>query len=143
MTRFLLDTNIVSTFAKPTPSQAVIAWMGQLEDRDLFIASLTLGEIHRGILRAPVSRRRDQLERWFAGPDGPPALFAGRILPFDEPSAMVWGRLTAEGLARGRPRSSIDMIIAAVAEANDCVIVSDNERDFAGLPLFNPMRAAP
>lgn len=143
MTRFLLDTNIVSTFAKPVPSQAVIAWMGEIADQDLFIAALTIGEIHRGILRAPMGQRRDQLERWFAGTEGPRALFAGRILPLDDAAAMVWGRLMAEGMTRGRRRSGIDMIIAAVAETNDCVVVTDNERDFAGLPLFNPMRATP
>jgi predicted nucleic acid-binding protein len=48
----------------------------------------------------------------------------------------------AEGDAVGRPRSSADMVIAAVAEANDCVIVTDNERDFEGLDYVNPMRAA-
>jgi toxin FitB len=34
------------------------------------------------------------------------------------------------------------MIIAAVAEANDCVVVSDNEKDFAGVEMVNPMRSA-
>ena len=34
------------------------------------------------------------------------------------------------------------MIIAAVAEANDCVLVTDNERDFVGLKIVNPLRAA-
>ncbi len=48
----------------------------------------------------------------------------------------------AEGTARGRKRSALDMIIAAVAEANDCVVVSDNEKDFAGLEIVNPLRAA-
>jgi hypothetical protein len=48
----------------------------------------------------------------------------------------------AEGTARGRPRSALDMIIAAVAEANECVVVTDNERDFAGLPTINPLRMA-
>ena len=46
----------------------------------------------------------------------------------------------AEGKAQGRPRSALDMILAAVAEANDCVVVADNERDFSGLPIFNPLR---
>jgi hypothetical protein len=32
------------------------------------------------------------------------------------------------------------MIIASVAEANDCVIVTDNEKDFAGLKIVNPLR---
>lgn len=46
----------------------------------------------------------------------------------------------AEGKAQGRPRSALDMILAAVAEANDCVLVTDNERDFKGLRMFNPLR---
>ena len=32
------------------------------------------------------------------------------------------------------------MIVAAVAEANDCVVVTENEKDFAGVKLFNPLR---
>jgi hypothetical protein len=27
-----------------------------------------------------------------------------------------------------------------VAEANDCVVVTDNEKDFTGLKLVNPLR---
>ena len=46
----------------------------------------------------------------------------------------------ADGTARGRPRSALDMIIAAVAEANGCVVVTDNEKDFAGLKFVNPLR---
>lgn len=49
----------------------------------------------------------------------------------------------AEGKAAGRPRSALDMIIAAVAGANDCVVVTDNERDFAGLQFVNPLRSEP
>ncbi len=40
----------------------------------------------------------------------------------------------------GRPRNALDMIIASVGEANDCVVVTDNERDFAGLEIVNPLR---
>jgi toxin FitB len=47
----------------------------------------------------------------------------------------------AGGTSAGRARSPLDMIIAAVAEANDCVVVTDNETDFAGLKIFNPWRA--
>jgi predicted nucleic acid-binding protein len=34
------------------------------------------------------------------------------------------------------------MIIAAVAGANECVVVTDNEKDFVGLKVVNPMRGA-
>jgi len=45
----------------------------------------------------------------------------------------------AEGKTAGRPRSALDMIIAAVAETNDCVVVTDNEKDFAGVSILNPV----
>jgi len=47
----------------------------------------------------------------------------------------------AEGTAKGRPRSPLDRIVAAVAEAHRCVVVTENERDFAGLKIVNPLRA--
>ena len=140
MTRYLLDTNIVSAIVKPEPSQSLLAWMGGQKDDDLFIASLTVAEIQRGIREKPPGKKRAALDAWFAGPDGPQALFAGRILPFDERAGLLWARLMAQGKSAGRPRSGLDMIIASVAGANDCVIVTNNERDFAGLEIFNPMR---
>jgi predicted nucleic acid-binding protein len=51
--------------------------------------------------------------------------------------------LMADGTVKGRPRpqSALDMIIAAVAEANACVVVTDNEKDFTGMKFVNPLRA--
>ena len=69
--------------------------------------------------------------------------FEGRVLPFDESAGLIWARLMAQGTARGRPRSALDTIIAAIAEANGCIVVTDNERDFAGIKIFNPLRIAP
>ena len=69
-------------------------------------------------------------------------LFAGRVLPFDERAGLIWARLMAEGTAKGRPRSALDMIIATIAEANDCVVVTDNEKDFADIAIVNPLRSA-
>lgn len=140
MSRFLLDTNIISNVTKPTPSEALLVWMGEQVDEDLFIASLTVAEIHRGILEKPAGRKRNQLDTWFFGPEGPLALFAGRVLPFDERAGLIWARLMAEGTTNGRPRSALDTIIAAIAEANDCVVVTDNENDFAGIEIVNPVR---
>jgi toxin FitB len=138
--RYLLDTNIISNILKQQPSTALVAWMAEQTDEDLFIASLTIAEIRRGILEKPAGRRRDQLETWFGGPEGPQALFAGRVLPFDEKAALLWARLMADGKARGRPRSALDTIIASVAEANQCVVVTDNEKDVAGIEVVNPLR---
>jgi predicted nucleic acid-binding protein len=141
VTRYLLDTNIISNVTRPAPSQSLVAWMARRADEELFIASLTVAEIRRGILEMPGGKKRAQLEAWFSGPEGPSALFAGRVLPFDEKAGLVWARLMADGTATGRPRSALDTIIAAVAEANDCVVVTDNERDFAGIEVVNPLRS--
>ena len=142
MSGYLLDTNIISNITKPVPSESLLGWMAEQVDENLFITSLTIAEIWRGVLEKPAGRKRDQLETWFAGPEGPSVLFAGRILPFDEKAGLVWARLMAEGTAAGRPRSALDTIIAAVAEANDCVVVTDNEKDFAGIEVINPLRVA-
>jgi hypothetical protein len=142
VSRYLLDTNIVSNPTKPLPSPSLLAWLAEQDDEDLFIASLTVAEIWRGVRERPTGRRRTQLERWFAGPNGPQSVFAGRILPFDEKAGLIWGRIMAEGTKAGRPRSGLDMILAAIAEANGCILVTDNEKHFAGLKFINPMRAA-
>jgi hypothetical protein len=140
VTRYLLDTNIISNVTKPVPSDALTAWMADQADDDLFIASLTVADLRRGLLEKPAGKKRRELELWFAGSEGPQALFAGRILSFDEKAGLAWARLMADETTTGRPRSALDMIIAAVAEANDCVVVTDNERDFAGLNFVNPLR---
>lgn len=140
--QYLLDTNVISNITKPVPSESLVAWMANQLDRDLFIASLTVAEIRRGVLENPAGKRRHQLQAWFDGPDGPQALFAGRVLPFDEAAALIWARLMADGKARVRQPNALDMIIAAVAEANGCLVVTDNERDFDGIEVVNPLRPA-
>jgi predicted nucleic acid-binding protein len=140
VTRYLLDTNIISNVVKTQPSAALIGWMAAQRDDDLFIASLTIAEIRRGILEKPRGKKREALDAWFTGPEGPQAIFSGRILSFDDKAALIWAKLMAEGKTAGRPRSALDMIIAAIAGATNCVVVTDNERDFTGLPFLNPTR---
>ena len=142
MTRYLLDTNIISNATKPAPSKSLVEWMAEQYDDDLFISSLTIAEIRRGILDLPRGKKRDRLDEWFAGSEGPLALFDGRVLSFDEKAALIWARLMSAGRAAGRPRGELDIIIAAVAEANECMVVTDNEKHFPDLEVLNPLRTA-
>lgn len=142
MTRYLLDTNIISYVVKPEPSPALLDWMADQRDADLYISTFSLAEIRRGILQKPEGRKRRELEAWYAGELGPKALFGTRVLAFDEAAAEAWAQLMAEGHRQGAPRSALDMIIAAIGQANACVVVTDNERHFAGaMEVFNPMRS--
>ena len=141
MTRFLLDTNIISNATKRNPSEQLVGWMGEQADADLFIPTLAIAEIWRGILQKPAGRKRRELETWFRGPEGPQALFTGRVLGFDETAAIEWGRIMAAGFQAGQPRSALDMIVAAIATAAGCVVVTANDRDFQGVvACINPLR---
>jgi hypothetical protein len=72
--------------------------MAKQVDDDLFICSLSLAEIYRGILEKPSGKKRRQHEEWFKGPEGPPALFRGRKLAFDEDTALIWAVCPVLGL---------------------------------------------
>jgi predicted nucleic acid-binding protein len=142
VTRYLLDTNIISETTKPNLSKTLADWLAVQADTDLFVSTFTVAEIWRGIAQMVMGCRRLELERWFTGPTGPQQFFAERILPFDYAAALEWGRIMAEGRRTGRARSPIDMIIAATAITNDCVAVTANERHLNGVVEFlNPLRS--
>jgi predicted nucleic acid-binding protein len=67
VTRYLLDANIIGHAIKLSPPGALVQWMADQADEDLFIASLSLAEIRRGILQMPEGRKRRELEEWFSG----------------------------------------------------------------------------
>ena len=139
MTRYLLDTNIISDAVKPVPSAKLANWMQAQKDSDLFISAMSIAEIWRGILLLAAGTKKAALETWFVGSAGPARLFAGRVLVFDEPAALAWGRIMVDGKSQGFTLDVADMIIAAIAEANQCVVVTANESDFRTVQSLNPM----
>jgi hypothetical protein len=79
----------------PTPSEDLVAWMAEQADEDLFI----VGESWK----SPLERNAGSWSVGFSGPEGPQALFAGRVLPFEERASLIWARLMADGTAKGSP----------------------------------------
>ena len=138
MASYLLDTNVVSELYRPAPSASVEAWFAKREARDLFISVVTIGELTRGIHRLPDCKRRDTLQQWLDNDVS--RQFLGRILPFEQTTAVIWGRLMGEGLRIGKSRSSIDAQIAATAIHHDLELVTRNTSDFSDLDqtVVNP-----
>jgi hypothetical protein len=56
----------------PVPAAHRMDRQKQVDD-DLFICSLSLAEIYRGILEKPAGKKRRELEEWFKGPEGSPS----------------------------------------------------------------------
>ena len=134
----LLDTNVMSEPLRHAPEPRVIAWLDAQPMETLFLSAITVAELRAGVALLPAGKRRTALQDNLETRVLP--LFAGRVLPFDAAGGLIWARLMAEGKAIGRPRSALDMIIAAVAEANGCIVATSNEKDFIGIEIFNPLR---
>jgi hypothetical protein len=106
MSGFLLDTNVISEFARPDnkPDQRVKQWLEAAEPDSLYASVLTLGEIRRGIEKLPPSKRRTLLETWLE--KDLHEWFENRLLIIDEAIANRWGLLAAAAQRVGTPRLS-------------------------------------
>jgi predicted nucleic acid-binding protein len=137
----ILDTNIISAVMTAPPEPSIVLWLNTQSAADLYLTTITLAEIHFGLHAMPDGRRRraltDRFEQFVA------TGFAERILTFDEPAALAYAALRAERRAIGRPMSSLDAQIAAIARTRDAAVATRNTRDFddCGLRLINPYQA--
>jgi predicted nucleic acid-binding protein len=137
MTRYLLDTNIISNATKPLPAPPLTEWMAKQVDDDLFICSVSLAEIYRGILEKPSGN----LKNGSKVPRVPKRSSADAYWLSTRRRHSSGHVSLSQGTHAGRPRSALDMVVAAIEEANDCVVVTDNEKDLPGANLLNPLRS--
>ncbi len=133
---FLLDTNVVSEVRKGTRSDLNVSeWYSSVGESQLFISTLTIGEIRKGI-ELTRSRRdlnqADVLQGWLQTVI---QRFSGRILTVDAQVADTWGQMSAI-----RPIPVVDGLLAATAMVHDMTLVTRNVSDVDGLGvrLLNP-----
>ena len=135
---YLIDTNIISELRKGRRCDAnVAAWYDTIDDGDLYLSVLILGEVRKGIerLRPRDPARSDVLEDWLRTVR---EAFAGRILPVDDAVADEWGRMGAQN-----PVSTVDALLAATAKVHGMTLVTQNTADVAelGASILNPFDA--
>jgi hypothetical protein len=135
---FLLDTNVVSEIRRGRDPH-VRAWANGVEDIDLHLSVMTLGEIRKGIelLRSRDPAQAEVFADWLGELH---SRFAERIVPIDAAVAEEWGRLNAT--AR---RNTVDSLIAASARVRGLTVVTRNTGDFedCGVALINPWQPQP
>lgn len=134
--RYLLDTNVVSELRKPRPRGAVVAWLQSLDDAQLYVSAVTLGEIQAGIemTREQDPQKAQEIEAWLA-------LVAGayNVLPMDAAAFTAWARL----MHRKSDTFYEDAMIAATAKVHGLTVATRNVADFRalGFEVFNPFVA--
>lgn len=130
---FLLDTNVISELRRPKPHGAVLAWLESVDDKDLYISAVTLGEIQAGI---EITQEQDpakaaQIEAWLNL-----LTDTWNVLPMDGAVFRAWAKL----MHRTSDTVYEDAMIAATAKVHKLVVVTRNIPDFLtfGVRLFNP-----
>ncbi|HEY6137100.1 MAG TPA: type II toxin-antitoxin system VapC family toxin [Thermoanaerobaculia bacterium] len=133
--KYLVDTNVLSEIRKGTRCNASVAeWWSSINQDDVFISILTIGEIRKGIEKA---RRRDagfaaSLEKWLSLVT---SHYRDRIIEIDLEVAEEWGRLSVPN-----PLPAVDGLIAATAKIKGLTLVTRNVRDIArtDVAFLNP-----
>ena len=136
MTRYLVDTNVISATAPTTAVSRpeLVEWM-DLHSTDLFLSAVTIAEIADGIARAKregAKRKASGLSAWLRAVLH---LYGDRVLPFDSPTAEVAGALSDLARRRGHSPGFADIAIAATARRHDLTILSRNARHFAPMDV--------
>jgi len=136
VTRYLLDTNVVSELRNPKPHGGVAAWIGGLRDDQLFLSAVTMGELQAGVER---TRRQDapkarDIETWMDQLED-----SYQVLPMDSRCFREWARLM-----EGKPGHLLeDAMIAATVRVHALKLATRNEREFdlLGIGIVNPFKS--
>jgi|SRR5690348_6166373 tRNA(fMet)-specific endonuclease VapC len=119
--RYLLDTNIVSDLVR-NPRGPVTQHIRRTGETQVCTSIIVAAELRYGAAKRGSARLTAQLEALLAALD---------VLPFETPADVVCGRIRARLEESGRPIGGNDLLIAAQAIALDCILVTNNEREFS------------
>lgn len=134
---YLLDTCILSALLRPKDNPGVMQFLESTKEEELYISTVTLGEIEYGIHILPDGKRKANLREWT---DRTLKLFKKRLVPFHEEAALMWGEIRAAGKKIGRTVPVVDAQIAACAKSSGFTLVTRNVKDFYGMgvEILNP-----
>ena len=130
---YLLDTNVVSELRKIKPDCGVLAWLQSVDDHDLHLCAVTIGEIQAGIeiTREQNAGKANEIETWL---DQIASNY--NVLPMTAETFRIWAKQM-----HGQSNTVIeDAMIAACAIEHRLTVVTSNVCDFEcfAVDLLNP-----
>ena len=126
--RILLDTCVLTEVRNQKGLPAVKAAVAAVDDKDLYVSVVTVGEIAKGIELLPPSAKKRDLTEWLSELRGQ---FSHRILPIDVDTSEIWGEITARAQLQGTPLPVSDGLIAATAIQHGLHVMTRNVRHFS------------
>ena len=134
---YLLDTCVISELVKRSPNANVVDWLKGTPTERLYLCVITIGEIGKGLTKLPDSNRKDRLTNWL---NTLLEDYQNRIYPISLTVAENWGVIQGNAEKNGKPMSTLDSLIAAIAYTHNLVLITRNDRDFeaSNLPIQNP-----
>ena len=136
--RYVIDTNIISEFISKSPNQAVLDFINSLDERDIYLSVITIGEVKFGIQNVKSESRKVELINWLE--NDLLTRFSGRILDIDTPTMLKWGEINQQLKSIGRPIPIMDSLIASSSIVNEMTLVTRNVKDFYNfdIDIINP-----
>jgi hypothetical protein len=135
---YLIETDVISEARKGEKANAGVRAFFRDAVRDcteLYLSAITIGELRQGvesIRHRGAASQAARLERWL---DRVSSDFGEAVLPFDQETAHVWGRLRAPNA-----ENPLDKQIAATALIHDLTVVTRNVSHYetTAVRLLNP-----
>jgi len=124
---YLFDTDILSNIVKRSPSAHLVARLEKTAREMQNSSAINVGEIYYGAMR---SAHSEKIIRAFEEK----VLSNLTILPFDEGSAKIYGKLKARLEKKGMVKSEPDLRIASVALQHKLILVTGNTQHFDDIP---------
>ena len=125
MIQYLIDTNILSELSKSQPNPNVVSKF-QLNLSSIAISSVTWHEVLFGCYRLPISRRREETERYLLETIHPMI----PIIDYDEKAAKWHAAERARLSEIGLTPAFADGQIGAIASTRNLILVTRNIKDF-------------
>jgi len=119
--RYLLDTNVCARYLNGK-SPAVRQHLRTTNREDIAVCSVVKAELFYGAMRSNNSESTLTRQQQFLN------LFVSFF--FDDVAAIIYGRIRAELAAKGTPIGPNDLQIAAIAIANNLILVTHNTGEF-------------
>ena len=129
----VLDTNVVSAIMLRQRIPAVDQWLNTIAPDRLWLPTLVVYEIRGGIEVKVAGRKKRDLAA--ALDTLISAVFADRILPFDQEASIAAARIGGDRERRGRPAGEIDTMLAGICVSRNAAIATRNVRHFADLDV--------